>query len=294
MLPPCRLASCAASTSTTAGECAAACAIAAAAAQRCAATACHGRLHASNRSTVRAQAGNSPAGSEALRLLRVQRAAASRTARNACLCSLPMIQLLCASGAAATGSSLLRHARCDGLVRGGAACCCLHCTTLVADLPGHQHPAYKLSVGSGLVIAERGDTPKAVRAAKPLRAGERVHSFHAGFTALAEAASRWTLQLGKKEHVDLSHHVLRNINHSCHPNLRVHGLTLETLRHIVAGEELCLDYNCSEFELCSAFCCNCGEAGCVGQVRGWAHLSGAQRAARRGRCQEWLLQPGHD
>ena len=65
----------------------------------------------------------------------------------------------------------------------------------------------------------------------------------------------------------------------------------QALVDIGAHQELTLDYNASEYELLGGtFTCSCGSPACVGEVRGWRHLSGAQRAARAERCQPWLLE----
>ena len=176
---------------------------------------------------------------------------------------------------------------------------CLHSSRPARDddVPGHRHPAFKLSARSDFVLEHnqnneqrhRADAPQALRAARRLRVGDLVHRFHAGVPLAAEP-SHWTLQVGPAEHINLAHHVLRNVNHACEPNVRMRGLALEACRDIAKEEELTLDYNCSEHELRGGvFHCACGAPGCVGEVRGWAHLDEAQRAARRERCQPWLL-----
>ncbi len=170
---------------------------------------------------------------------------------------------------------------------------CLSCD----DVPGHSHPTFKLSVRSDIVAEhnqnndqiQRTDAPRALRAARSLRAGDTLHRFHSSVVLVPEA-SHWTLQVGPTEHIDLTHHILRNINHACEPNVRLNGLEFEALRDIAKNEELFLDYNCSEYELQGGtFPCACGAPECVGEVRGWAHLDEVQRKARWTRCQSWLL-----
>ena len=108
----------------------------------------------------------------------------------------------------------------------------LHCSRLSRDdVPGHCHPSFKLSARSDFVAehnqnnsqSQRTDAPRALRAARALQAGETIHRFHSA-TMLAAEASHWTLQIGPTEHIDLSHHVLRNINHACKPNVKLKGL----------------------------------------------------------------------
>ena len=167
------------------------------------------------------------------------------------------------------------------------------------DLAGtsNHHPAFKLSASSDFVAEHnqnneqrhRTDRPKALRAARRLRAGDLIHRFHEGVAELS-VPSHWTLSIGPTAHVDLSHHVLKNINHACEPNSRLRGRALEALCDIAKEQELTLDYNASEHELQGGtFTCACGAVGCVGEVRGFKHLSEAQRAARQDRCQPWLL-----
>ena len=168
------------------------------------------------------------------------------------------------------------------------------------DVPGHRHPAFKLSAHSDTVAehnqnndqSQRTDAPRAVRAARALQAGEIVHQFHPR-VALVSEASHWTLQIGATEHVDLSHHVLRNINHACEPNVKLDGLKLEALCDIAKNDELFLDYNASEYDLQGGtFVCACGAVDCVGEVRGWVHLDETKRRVRQERCQPWLKQCG--
>lgn len=133
----------------------------------------------------------------------------------------------------------------------------------------------------------RRDAPKTLVASRNLRAGDTVHRFLSN--SVTDASSHWTLQLDELRHINLSSHVMRFINHSCEPNSVMRGLTVEAWRDIPAGEELTLDYNSSEYKLVGGtFRCTCGSPGCVGEVRGWVHLTDQQRDARRGRCQPWL------
>ena len=56
-----------------------------------------------------------------------------------------------------------------------------------------------------------------------------------------------------------------------------------------AGQELTIDYNATEKELLGGvFTCACGAEGCVGEVRGWGHLSSEQQQAREHRAAPWL------
>ena len=59
------------------------------------------------------------------------------------------------------------------------------------------------------------------------------------------------------------------VNHSCHPNVGVHGqMALVALRDIAPGEEICFDYAMSESNEFTEFPCACGAENCRGQVSG--------------------------
>ena len=68
---------------------------------------------------------------------------------------------------------------------------------------------------------DRTDQPKALRATRPLAAGEVLHSWSGRAGA---APSHWTLQLNAVSHIDLECHALRHINHACEPNVWMRGL----------------------------------------------------------------------
>ena len=81
--------------------------------------------------------------------------------------------------------------------------CCLHSSRPSADMPGRQHPAFKLSTSD--FVSEhnqnndkqrlRQDAPKALRAARALQAGDPLYEFQHG--AVASAPSHWTLQVSR-------------------------------------------------------------------------------------------------
>ena len=132
---------------------------------------------------------------------------------------------------------------------------CLHCSRIMSDLPGHTHPAFKLSASSDFVTQhnkhnteqrQRSDNPNALRAARALSVGDVLHRFIG--CGGADTAGHWTLQVGPAAHINLAHHILRNINHSCEPNVQMRGNTLEVYRAVAKEEELTLDVR---------FCCHC-------------------------------------
>jgi SET domain-containing protein len=98
--------------------------------------------------------------------------------------------------------------------------------------------------------------------------------------------TRYTVQVGEHEHVDAEARperadefpLWRFLNHSCTPNTRIDGRTLVALTAIAAGDEITFDYDSTEWDMASPFACACGALGCRGMVRGWRHLSPAQRA----------------
>ncbi|KAG5466506.1 hypothetical protein LSCM4_01657 [Leishmania orientalis] len=72
--------------------------------------------------------------------------------------------------------------------------------------------------------------------------------------------------------------------HSCEPNVRVrvdatnNMIECQALRPIKAGELIAFNYNATEWDMSTPFRCLCGSRQCVYKIRGFKHLSQAQRA----------------
>ena len=100
-------------------------------------------------------------------------------------------------------------------------------------------------------------------------------------------ASRHSVQVGPALHVapdqgSLDVGYWRYLNHSCAPNAWLRGRELIALRDIHAREDVTFDYNTTEWDMAEPFACHCGNARCLGLVRGFAHLSTAQRERLHG------------
>jgi len=136
---------------------------------------------------------------------------------------------------------------------------------------------------------DRVDAPQALVATRRLMPNDLIYTWTAPLTT---GRDHWSLQAGENQHMELRCHVLRFINHSCKPNVAMtDSLQFYALCSIVEGEELTIDYNAFEDELgFGTFHCVCGAKDCVGEVKGWRHLTAAQRAARHDRALTWLLE----
>ncbi|GAA1823973.1 SET domain-containing protein-lysine N-methyltransferase [Planosporangium flavigriseum] len=111
---------------------------------------------------------------------------------------------------------------------------------------------------------------------------------------LADAPSRYTVQVGLGLHVDLPHRfgvedVLdrffwRFMNHSCEPSAVIRGRQVFALGPISPWQEITFHYNSTEYEMAEPFDCRCGSSRCAGQIRGFRFLD---RSARE-RLRPWL------
>lgn len=104
---------------------------------------------------------------------------------------------------------------------------------------------------------------------------------------LSAQPSRHSVQVGVDLHVapegdPPEHGFWRYLNHSCDPNAWLRGRELIALRDIQAREGVSFDYNTTEWDMAEPFACHCGSAACLGTVRGYAHLSAAQRGRLHG------------
>jgi len=105
--------------------------------------------------------------------------------------------------------------------------------------------------------------------------------------------TRYSIQLDVDVHIEADgalpddemrrRHPWRFLNHSCDPNAAVQSRSLIALRPIAAGEQITFDYTTTEGSMAEPFTCLCGASGCVGEVRGFTHLSATEQQARRDR-----------
>ena len=131
-------------------------------------------------------------------------------------------------------------------------------------------------------IARNGQT--ALVARRPVAAGETVLRLAGNIVA---APTRYTLQLGEDQHIEpplvsetplpseTEDSLWRFTNHSCGANTYVKGRAFVAREAIAEGDEVTFDYNTTEYDMAAPF--DCWETGSM--VRGYAHLSDAERAA---------------
>ena len=108
---------------------------------------------------------------------------------------------------------------------------------------------------------------------------------------LWETPTRMSVQFGPHEHIDPSHDcLLRYLNQSCAPNAYFRDRMLQARRAIETGEEITVDYACTEYELSAPFTCRCGAERCIGRIEGYRLLTPEQRAARKPFVPDWLSE----
>lgn len=117
------------------------------------------------------------------------------------------------------------------------------------------------------------------------RAGERLFRLEGLTTA---QPSRYSLQVGERLHLDLGpghstaeimeRYFWRFMNHSCEPSAEVRGREVLARREIRPEEAVTYNYNTTEWDMAEPFACRCGSPRCLRQIRGFRHLSTAQRA----------------
>ena len=83
-----------------------------------------------------------------------------------------------------------------------------------------------------------------------------------------------TVQVGIDKHILLQPEHLQYINHSCEPNLffDTYAMHIVALKPIAAGDEMTFFYPSTEWEMAQPFICFCGSIGCLGEIKGAAHI----------------------
>ena len=102
--------------------------------------------------------------------------------------------------------------------------------------------------------------------------GQIFSSFRKG--ALHEKPTRFTIQVGETEHIELQPVFLQFINHSCKPNLffDIVLMQLTCLEKINPGDELSYFYPSTEWKMQEPFYCHCNKGSCLGKITGAAFL----------------------
>lgn len=96
-----------------------------------------------------------------------------------------------------------------------------------------------------------------------------------GASEIHATPSRYTVQINEHQHIILNPEFLQYINHSCNPNVFFNTTTMElvALKPIEPGEEFSFFYPSTEWFMADPFICFCGEANCIGTIRGAKELS---------------------
>ncbi len=108
---------------------------------------------------------------------------------------------------------------------------------------------------------------------KRFTAEEVISAFSSG--EIHATPSRYTVQVNEHEHIILQPAFLQYINHSCNPNafFNTTSMQLIALRTIEPGDEFTFFYPSTEWFMADPFQCFCGEANCIGMIRGAMELS---------------------
>jgi hypothetical protein len=138
------------------------------------------------------------------------------------------------------------------------------------------------------VCVTRLDGQYGILAVEDLQEGEVLFRIEGKRT---NRPSPFSIQIEDGVHIDLEEgHNLEEIidrfcwrfmNHSCSPNTIIRCQDVVGIRLIRPGEELTFNYNTTEWDMAEPFTCRCGSPICVGQVRGFKHLSAIEKERLR-------------
>lgn len=113
-----------------------------------------------------------------------------------------------------------------------------------------------------------GSDHQLLRSTQSCQLNDVICSF--GSSAIHDHPSKYTVQIAEGKHIILHPEFLQYINHSCNPNVFFNTTTMEliALKAIEPGEEFTFFYPSTEWFMAEPFHCLCGEANCIGIIKG--------------------------
>lgn len=109
--------------------------------------------------------------------------------------------------------------------------------------------------------------------------GEEVLSING---KIISYATKYSIQLDINKHIepgfvdpDLDDFAWCFLNHSCNANcfIDVKSVKLIAKQTIFEGDEICFNYNTTEYKMSTPFTCNCKAKNCKGEINGLFYLS---------------------
>jgi hypothetical protein len=124
-----------------------------------------------------------------------------------------------------------------------------------------------------VVVGQRPDGSKGLFARAGILRDEILIDFRG--SPVLDHPTRISLQIDEDKHIEGSEETNAFLNHSCDPTAYYDysGVYLRARRDIAAGEEVTVNYNAGDWDLHEKFTCRCGSPGCIGEVKGFRHLS---------------------
>lgn len=145
--------------------------------------------------------------------------------------------------------------------------------TVVPELKSMQITEKITKISSFAEIRECPTTGhKSLHATVGFMPGQVISKFRA--KEILARPNYLTVQIGDRQHIMLDPEFLQYINHSCTPNVAFNptDLVVTALRKIEIGEELMFFYPSTEWSMDRGFDCLCKSSGCLGYIKGAAHL----------------------
>jgi SET domain-containing protein len=102
------------------------------------------------------------------------------------------------------------------------------------------------------IVNKNGEKQIGSFVTREIKSGEIIHKLEGD---IIENPTKYSIQIGRKKHIESK--VGACINHSCHPNIKVHNSMLVAIKNIQKGEEITFNYNDNEDFLASPFKCSC-------------------------------------
>lgn len=126
------------------------------------------------------------------------------------------------------------------------------------------------------LIKKKKNNRIGVYTTQKINANEEILKLKGG---ILSKPNKYSIRINSSAHLDRSYDIDDEINHSCDANCYIdtNGLKLISTKEIFPGEEITINYCCTEEVLAEPFICDCKSSKCYKEIKGYRYLNYTQK-----------------